>query len=126
MSEGDDFIQLKQFWYQKLKESGFKDIETFHGYIKDWPSQRIQRDFTIDKIQEKQSYFRMASQLYWEHSFESALEKKIWELHCEGLSYREIAEALRTHKNKLNKDNIQIVITKLAKLVHSLVMNEQE
>lgn len=126
MSEGDDFIQLKALWYKRLKDSGFKDIETFNGYIKDWPSQRIQRDFTPERIQEKLDYFRAASQLFWEHKFDTALQKKIWELHCEGKSYREIAEDLRNKKNKLNKDNVQLVISKLAKVVYSRIMNEEE
>lgn len=126
MSERDDFIQLKALWYKKLKDTGFKDIETFSGYIKDWPSQRIQRDFSPEKIQERQEYFRAASQLYWEHEFDSVLEKSIWQLHCEGKSYREISETLRNSRNKLNKDKVQITISKLSKLAHSMVMNEQE
>lgn len=126
MSERDDFIHLKALWYKKLKDSGFKDIETPQGYIKDWPRQRIQRDFTPEYIQEKQTYFSAASELYWTHEFESRLEKNIWQLHCDGKSYREIAAALRNSKNKLNKDKVQITISKLAKLAYRMVMNAED
>lgn len=126
MSGEDDLIHLKKIWYQRLKDDGFKDIETFQGFLKDWPAQRIRRDFTPEKIQEKQEYFRAASELYWEHTFDSSLEKKIWQLHCEGNSYREIAYTLKTPENKVNKDNVQIVITKLSKLAYKMVMNAED
>jgi hypothetical protein len=126
MSEEDEFIKLQTLWYEKLKQSGFQDLETSRGFLKDWPSQRLRRDYTPERFQEKLNYYRFASQLLWEFKFKTKLEKKIWELHTEGKSMREISFQVRTHKNKMNHNKVRKVINKLSPFVYAMIINEEE
>lgn len=127
MSQGDrDFEELKTYWYQKLKESGFEDIETPYGCFKDSPERRLRRDYTPDRFQEKQEYYRLASQLLFDHSFRSSFDKKVWGLHTEGFSLREIAMQLRTPSNQINKDNIQKTIARYAKIIRGKLFLAEE
>lgn len=114
-----DYVTLRTYWYAKLKKSGFKDIELMNGQISDWPRERLERDWTPEQRAEKQEYFRVASQMYWEYKFKNKIEKQIWWHHCEGLSYREIAEKLRTPANKINKDNVQTIVNALSKIARA-------
>lgn len=117
---------LKARWYQKLKESGFKDAEDKNGRLKDWPNQRIPRDYSTDTFKEKQEYYRLASQLYYDYPFPNTLHHRIWGLHSAGESLREIAQKLRSKKNKLNKDSLQKIISKYARLVRRQLLNEEK
>ncbi len=57
----------------------------------------------------------MAGQFLNNYNFRSKLEKVIWEYHCNGISYRNIAKLLRKVKTSMtpNKDNINAIINKL-------------
>jgi len=120
----DDFKSLQKLWYKKLKDSGFEDIEDFEGCrilkrsFSAYTWQHTQQDF--DEIQD---YFRLAGQFYYEHRFENKLEKEIWRLHSEGVSYREIAEILRTHKQKVNKDSVQKIVSKYSKMIRMRLLS---
>lgn len=127
MSEKDDeFIKLQQIWYEKLKASGFEDQENAAGYMKDWPSVRLRRQYTPEAFKEKQDYYRIASQLLHEDIFKNDLEKQIWERHTEGITMREIATELRAEYPTINKDSVHGVISKLSKIVYTRILNEEE
>ena len=122
----DDLIELRKYWYDKLKKNGFKDIETIHGTIKDWPAARLRRDYTPERFKEKQTYYQIASQVTWEYCFESPLEKQIWELHSDGYSLRDISKKIRTDQNKMNKDKIKKIIGKISQIVYSRMLDAEE
>ncbi len=136
---------LTALWYKKLKDTGFQEIES-GPYLKEWHAHYFQTRITPDLFQVKQQYFISASHFLITYTFETDLEKQIWQLHSEGKSYREIADDLRpkedTHSAhcrphqceffcpaaqnlntkphlKLNKDNINVIILRLRKLMLS-------
>lgn len=47
------------------------------------------------------------------YSFETKLERAIWELHSEGFSPERISEKIRRRRMKANKDTIYKIITRL-------------
>lgn len=112
---------LLREWYEKLKDSGFDDIENpfkDDQNIKAWHS----FDFAaIDPIyfEAKAEYYLKASKLlHRDDTFYSKTERHIWELHCEGVSCRKIAElVLPNEPIRLNKDKVQKTIARLRKLL---------
>lgn len=95
-----EFRRLKKKWDQILQESGFRDIERYYADGRPYPT-IYKHDFgagnrKIDpvKYEEVSEYYRLARQFLHDYSFESPKEKKIWELHSDGLSYRKIIRNL--------------------------------
>lgn len=116
---------MQHLWYKKLKDTGFIDAETPDGHLKDYPALRLHRDYGEHLFNDKQDYFRVASEFYWQHSFQSQLERNIWKLHCIGFSLREIAFALRTKENKINKDNVQKIVHRFDLMIRSKGINDE-
>lgn len=127
MSQGDrDFEELKAYWYQKLKDSGFKDAENSRGFLKDRHVDKFAKDHTKQEYEEKENYFRYAGQLLHDYEFPNSFEKRVWELHCTGLSLREIAFQLRNRGNQVNKDNVQKITSKYGRLIRRKILNHHE
>src|SRR5882672_4335109 len=90
---------LQAEWYKKLKESGFVEIEdTKSGALKEWSGHYVQgkrdKDFARDLIREVDTYFHSARSLLHGFSFGCSRDKRIWNLHCNGLSTRQIASRI--------------------------------
>ena len=91
--------KLKKIWSDKLKASGFNDIETSRGYLK---------NFTISKSRvvnyqygiatSRDEYYRLAQTFLNEYNFETELERIVWEYHANGISYRDIGKLLEQTK----------------------------
>lgn len=121
--------QLKAKWDKILKDEGLEDIEDSNGNLKSWHSfkfytsqfsstngTKVQDKLIVNEA--KQEYYRLAEQFLYSHKFKNKLEKSIWALHAEGLSYRDIAKALRPKvKLELNKDNINAIVKRLVPLM---------
>jgi DNA-directed RNA polymerase specialized sigma24 family protein len=94
-------------WQQKLKASGFVDIENEYGLLHSWDSFRFA---TIDPdhfyaVREK---YLEAAQLPEMFDFRDPEELVIWNHYADGLSYRDIGKLVGR-----NKDSIQKTIWKL-------------
>ena len=88
------FIDLQNEWYAKLLSKGFTDIEYLHkisGAGQDTP---FLTDHSLKMVKtysnETEFYFRSARNFLMYGSFPSRQHKVLWELHCEGYSYRQI------------------------------------
>jgi hypothetical protein len=121
LSSRKELGKLKAHWYNKLKESGFKDIETRSGTTgrknqkEGLPNIEHRVPLQIEIIDQ---YYSMASSFAHDHNFETELEKTIWIYHSEGLSVREIATTLikagiKQHK----KDTVNKIIRNLEDLM---------
>lgn len=135
MSNQQSLKELQKVWYQKLKDEGFKDIEQEgkNGFLKEWSrkfripygSQVAKGYTTEDKIRDnevKETYYRLAGHFLYDYKFKTETLRNIWELHSEGVSYRNIAKILGpiTKKLILSKDNIRIFIQDLRKEMKEL------
>jgi hypothetical protein len=129
------FKELHRAWMKKLKDEGFNDIEDLNSpleLLKTWDS-----TYFIDGPEDfagTEEYYQVAQELLNSHDFDSELERKIWELHSNGLSVRSIeirlietkiyvweafadGKKIKESNNKYNKDLINIVIQRLQKFV---------
>ena len=88
--------ELVKLWYTKLKKSGFCDIEDNKGYNN--VSHSHSSHFGSqdgDLIQAKMIYYDQCSDYLHNGTFEKPVHRKVWELHCEGATVREIGKACR-------------------------------
>lgn len=131
-----DCKALERYWYDLLKRKphNFKDIEEskspnklklWDPKTRQWQVVRLERQLKswhdskfkqIDIVQFKatEEYFRIARGMIYTFQFESALEKRIWELHSEGKSRRFIAEAIKNRKKKCRQAWVGELIKKIA------------
>lgn len=102
-----DLADLQREWYQKLKDDGFKDIEYFDANMN--PQDMMYREATkfavasIDTFTSTEQYYIEARQFLHSYSFSTDIDKQIWELHSDGVSYRKIAIQLQTYYPKVFK-----------------------
>lgn len=86
---------LKAKWYSKLNDSGFDDIEKENEDISNRGSLSdiaLLKDFqTLDVFEAKRHYYAWASSMLIVGIFKDRRDKKIWQLHIEGISRRKIA-----------------------------------
>jgi hypothetical protein len=120
---------LQKIWYQKLKESGFDDIEDTNSpreYLKTWHSNYFHHRYTPDTFADNQAYYRKASIFYFEHKFKNKTEKQIWRDHADGLSFREIAIRLKDKGVRANKDSVNKVVSKLVAIMQEFCLEADE
>lgn len=86
-----EFIELKDQWYQKLKEEGFEDLEDESQYIKKIQHLHFFR-WTPLKIQTQRDYYIHCEYFLNSHSFKKEQHRKIWELYTKGVPFRKISE----------------------------------
>jgi len=119
------FEELKKKWYKKLEKTGFEDIEQADGRLvgKHGEWFKYYHNPTLDLA--KQDYFRHAGYFLYEHKFANDFERRIWELHVEGISIRNIAKILSKRyprvTKKYGKINKRKVHETLKPLVNKLI-----
>lgn len=103
------FYQTKEFhktqveWSEKLKASGFKDIEYIHpdgkpGHVnsalgtESWPVDE-------SRARVRFLYYNMAAKFLWDFKFEKPRHKYVWRLHALGLSIRQIQQHIKGEHN---------------------------
>ena len=98
--ETDEFKALKAEWEQKLADSGFKDVEyQVNGEPADYMVGPNPMDFIRrGKLQIDQAvdYYEAARAWRWHlrERGERRVRYRIWDMHAEGVSQREISETL--------------------------------
>ena len=117
--------ELERLWYDKLKAEGFEDCEdtehperplkAWHDRLHRHPDPRS--SLHITQIEAISAYYAAAGALLHEQEFEISVHRKIWELHCEGLSRSQIEEVLAKtrFRKKLKRSQIQNIINKIAR-----------
>lgn len=113
-----DFASLQKEWYGKLKNSGFEDIETTDGRLKEYSSTLLANPHKVltqnGGWQAKEEYYRMAGHFLLEHKFETKLKKVMWEYHSNGISVEDIAKTLnKTGVVKTNRTSVWQIIKDL-------------
>lgn len=104
----DKLINLQKEWYKKLKDEGFEDIEYFDKTSmepQDWLKGNSKFSGTVSEDQKAtetaefnfnstRDYFLAATHWLITGNFQSPIDKRIWELHSNGESLREIGEEI--------------------------------
>lgn len=99
------FQKLQARWYKKLAEFGFYDIEINPNNLREDTA----RVADADAIKQ---YYRQASDYLHTATFNTEREQEMWQLHCEGLSLREIGLEVC-----LSKSTVQRYLEKHRKLM---------
>ena len=138
-----EFKKLEDKWEEKLKKSGFEDIERplkrKDGLRSGPPGSKspdgrmlinfvasksaVDQDQEHEQCEQSKEYYRVAGQFLWEHKFTSETERVAWQLHAEGLSIldimAELAKKRRTVINgrKVCKRHVHEAVQRLAKMM---------
>jgi hypothetical protein len=107
------FKALQAHWYQKLRESGFVDIEsedarhdTRPGFDRGGYGVSKTRGSNASRsevcAQAAYRYFELALHLLESFAFESELQRSIWRMHCQGFSLRQISQTVRKDKDHVH------------------------
>ena len=117
-----EFIQLQKIWYNKLKNSGFQDIERMHPQLGSLTSHKVSMYVTQDYIAKcflkdpsVEEYFRLARHYLAHGSFSSSLDKRIFELFSNGHTGRDIIKIIRQEGFEIKHNAVFNVITRLKK-----------
>lgn len=112
---GNELKKAYAVWDKNLRDAGFNDIEDRNSEtesLKSWHSCYFQCRYTPEEFEAKKAYYELAADFLHRNFFEERTleyfgivdqEKKVWELHASGMSIRDIADALRTKKCRVEK-----------------------
>lgn len=113
----------RKYWYKKLADKGFVDIEKSILRFHDGTAQ-FRRERSTRSWQAKQAYYIMAEHFLNDHNFNSKLERVIWEYHANGISMRDIVQLLmKVNIKDKKKDTILAIIKDLRKIMINRYMN---
>lgn len=109
--------KLQAKWYKKLERTGFVDQERVkygEHYLKEYSGKLSDRhedgspDRSLESIPgigqtHRFNYYQRCREFLLEYKFKNKTERKIFELHSEGISIRDIATELKTYRDKVHK-----------------------
>jgi hypothetical protein len=112
-----DYKQLRELWYAKLRDDGFSDIEADDDRLKKWSSS-AHLQHTVEEWQAKEAYYNAACSFLLDHTFETELDHVIWEYYANGMSARNITHVLNDTKvTKTNRTTVAAKIKALDKIM---------
>lgn len=117
--KAESLKKIQSEWYARLKGEGFIDIEDTERQdapLKTWHSLKWQ-NVTRETWDAVSSYFDQAKALLDTYQFDTPMHKRIWELHCQGLSRRKIEKALSNDPNAYKGANIGLIIQSIAQTI---------
>lgn len=94
------FQSIKRVWYNKLKSSGFEDIEKGE-YLKRFDSFHF-AGYSKEQHKEIDEYYTQCQEFLKTHMFYSKSDKHVWKKHCEGYTDKEIAETIGVTERAIN------------------------
>lgn len=118
-----EFKALQAEWYGRLKDAGFNDIEDAkreRAPLKCWHDKRFKKISDV-KIETSRSYYDRAADLLHRCQFKTPTHRRIWELHCQGLPNRKIAEELAKES-----DLIHYAYVKVGYIIHEISIQMSE
>lgn len=89
---------LQKIWYQKLKDSGFKDIESSQKKAFNTPTRH-----TVFNLKYIQSYYSACENILERDQFENEIARIIWTLHARGMSNRQIMKETKRAMATVNR-----------------------
>lgn len=122
MSKKSEFQRVQDYWYAKLKDEGFDDIEYQGGSIKSAAPRSIG---SMDPIlrEATQEYYYMAHHFLNSYKFESEMERVLWDYHTNGISVRNIARLLKeAGQPKMKKSTVWNILRELETKMKALYL----
>lgn len=122
------FKDLKDSWYKKLEDSGFKDIETDESMLKWSATSQFAQSVKNNGVEGQEAageYYRVAGFFLHDNKFENKLYKSIWRLHSEGISIREIPSVLAKEGVNTTVARVRRILEKLRKKLFNVQMSSK-
>lgn len=119
-NQSKEFKELQATWYNRLKESGFEDIEK-KNYMKWTTSQTLARSSNRNRevfFKSIEHYYRLAGYFRYDHIFTNKIDQFIWSLHSEGKTMREIVRVLKTVSTPKALTQVKDTIHKLRAIMY--------
>lgn len=110
-----EFKRLQREWDQKLKDSGFEEIEDRESpreFLKRWHGSYFRSTWS----EAREAYFQKASSFLNWYGFSSILERAVWQKHSEGRTLREI-EKETVAGRRISKDRAHKIIRALQEIM---------
>jgi len=104
------FKELQERWYKKLEKSGFEDVEDMtlnEPLLKNWDNFRY-RKVTPEEYESRTRYYSNCRDVLNTYPFERAIHRRIWELHTEGLSLRQIEKTIKKENKRFTSNHVTI------------------
>lgn len=111
------FNALDKKWKNKLKKSGFNDIEQDEDHLKQWHSRYFMSRFHPNTFKSQQEYYQLAGAFLHEYAFATPLERMVWECHSEGMAIKQIYNHLVEQDCKMHLSGIRRVVKNLTKIM---------
>lgn len=105
--DSPEFKKLQKIWNKKLTDSGFQDAEQPDGMLKEWSTRFRTHHADPSLYEAKEEYFRRAGQFLHSHAFEDKDSKRVWSMHAQGVSNRDIAKKLKVKTKKRIDDLVK-------------------
>lgn len=96
--ETSGFKKLNQEWQKKLKESGFKDIESSTAIDRNYISSQ---EFEVDA--ERIEYIHLCESYFNSGKIKDKTDLEIFEMHCEGISNQEISKIIGVDSSTVDR-----------------------
>jgi hypothetical protein len=107
------FRALFKKWNNILEEAGHDEIENFNleePALRQWEAGRWDGTDPL-RNEATQQYYQMAEILLDTFPFKNKTQRKIWQLHCEGYSVREISAMI--HRKGYGRDRVYLIIARV-------------
>ena len=114
--EDPDLKAAQDEWYGRLKREGFKDIEdASHPSRKliDWHKDRFSEVSEVQRLA-AEYYYDKAKDLMHTYKFKNETHRKIWELHCDGVSNRKIEPLIERMEITYKHSMIDYIVKAIA------------
>lgn len=124
------FKQLQAKWYKKLKDNNFEDIEEIHKgefKIKKYHSYHFVQRFLRRNgfsLESKQEYYELCLEFLHVYSFESLIERRIWEAHAQGASLQEISDSIKGSERGYRKTHVYNIVRRLIGIMKGAAWNK--
>ncbi len=110
----DEFRALQITWYEKLSQSGFKDIEKFKGDELVLAQSASHCFGNLDALSSflKASYFRLLAQLIYDETtvFRNEVDRHILIRYSEGMKIKYIVQELKMLKMPRDRNSVRFIV----------------
>lgn len=107
--------ELQSKWYRTLRSKDFDDAECTRYTdrpLKVWHL-NVLKNTTMLEIEITHDYYEKACELLHSFEFKDKITRRIWELHCEGLSRYKIELAIENLDGACKQSTIRSIIKQL-------------
>lgn len=113
-----EFLELNKKWQEKLKKSGFEDIEDGKEELL-VSSAIFKKKKFLKTYKIKEEYYYMATHFLNEYRFDSNIDRVVWTYHVEAISARDISKLLKKLKlGNIEKSSVSTIIVKLRRAMY--------